>query len=97
MDSPTSTQVRAALETLQAAGFCVSAPASARVQLVGAQELARLMDWSPAKARSVMQEAEHFRAIRLPGGDLRVRLAEVEAFIDRHEVGRMAEKVRLAA
>jgi hypothetical protein len=97
MDSPTSTQVRAALETLAAAGFSISGPATARVQLIGAQELARLMDWSPAKARSVMQEAEHFRAIRLPGGDLRVRLAEVEAFIDRHQTGRMAEKVRLAA
>lgn len=97
MELPTSTQVRAALETLQAAGFAVSAPAAHRVQLVGAQELARLMDWSPAKARAVMADAEHFRAIRLPGGDLRVRLAEVEAFIERHEVGRMAQKVRLAA
>jgi hypothetical protein len=97
MDAPSSTQVRAALETLAAAGFSLTGPATARLQLIGAQELARLMDWSAAKARSVMQEAEHFRAIRLPGGDLRVRLTEVEAFIERHEVGRMAEKVRLAA
>jgi hypothetical protein len=97
MESPTSTQVRAAMETLAAAGFSMTGPATARLQLVGAQELARLMDWSPAKARSAMQDAEHFRAIRLPGGDLRVRLTEVEAFVDRHEVRHIAEKVRLAA
>ena len=97
MDSPTSTQVRAALETLQAAGFCVQAPAAARLQLVGVREFAGLMGWGEAKARAAMADAEHFRAVRLPGGDLRIRLAEVEAFIERHEVGRMAEKVRWAA
>ena len=88
--NPSSIAVQAALQTLAAAGFTIQPPASARSQTVSPDELATLLRVNAATARRIM--GEHFaRLIRLPGGDLRVYLSDVEEFLANRASPRLQE------
>lgn len=80
--SPTPLQIRAAVETLVGAGWTISGPASDRLALLSASRVAQLLDVSPATARKIMGELP--KTVMLPGGDLRCRAAELEAWLDKH-------------
>ncbi len=77
---PTSLQIRAAVQTLSAAGWAISGPASERLALLSAGRVAELLDVSPATARRIMQEVPG--TVMLPGGDLRCRVQSLERWLD---------------
>lgn len=80
---PSRTQIMAALETLGAAGYSLQPPASERVRLLSAAQVQELLGCGEHRARDIMREAG---AVMLPGGDLRVRLQALDAWIARHSV-----------
>jgi hypothetical protein len=73
-------QIRAAVETLQAAGWTISGPQSERLALLSAARVAELLDVSPATARRIMAEVPG--TVMLPGGDLRCRAISLERWLD---------------
>jgi hypothetical protein len=78
--SPSPVQVRAALETLGAAGFSLSAPASERLRLLSPAQVAELCAVHIETARSIVKSLPG--SVMLPGGDLRARVVELEAWMD---------------
>lgn len=80
--SPSRTQIVAAIETLGAAGFSFSGPASERLALLSSARVAQLLDVGPAKAREIIRALPG--SVMLPGGDLRCRAAELERWVDEH-------------
>lgn len=73
-------QIRAALETLQAAGWTISGPQADRLALLSSARVAELLDVAPATARRIMGEIPG--TVMLPGGDLRCRAVALERWLD---------------
>lgn len=80
--APTRHQLLAALETLGAAGFSISAPSADRLALLSVRSVARLLEVGEDKARAVMRELPS--TVMLPGGDLRARASDLERYLDEH-------------
>lgn len=78
--SPTRTQIVAAAETLSAAGFTIRHPVSDRLQLLTVDEVRRILVCGEGKAREIVRSLP--RPVMLPGGDLRARACELEAWLD---------------
>jgi excisionase family DNA binding protein len=72
----------AALETLAGAGFSIAPPAAERCRLLSVAQVAELLGVGQEKARSLAAEVPG--SVRLPGGDIRVRLQELERWLERH-------------
>jgi hypothetical protein len=79
--NPSSLQIRAAVQTLTAAGWTISGPASERCVLLSAARVAELLEVSPATARRIMQDIPG--TVMLPGGDLRCRAVALERWLDQ--------------
>jgi hypothetical protein len=86
--APDPLAVRAAIDTLMAAGFSLQAPAHHRLQLVSLERFAEMAGWKDTDTARRAVLAYFPRRVRLPGGDLRVYLRDVEAFFAAREVSR---------
>lgn len=83
---PSPTQVAAALEVLVGAGYRITPPVSARLQLMTPLEVGQVLMVSPRRARDYMRQMPG--AVRIPGGDLRCRPSDLEAFISHHPIAK---------
>ena len=79
---PTAIQVQAAVETLAAAGWSVVPPVTAKLQLLSVREVAQILGVHPDTARTIALSLA--KTIRLPGGDIRVRVVDLERYLDEH-------------
>lgn len=77
--SPSIIQVRAAAETLSAAGWTISGPASDRLRLLSPAGVADVLAVSVETARGIIKQVPG--SVMLPGGDLRCRVVELERWI----------------
>lgn len=85
---PTFLQVQAALQTLAEAGWTLTPPAQSRLQLCTVEDIATLLVVSPNTARSIARSLPH--TVMLPGGDLRIRMTDVEEYVERHRLPKAA-------
>lgn len=79
---PTAIQVQAAVEVLAAAGWSVAPPVTAKLQLLSVGQVAQILDVHPDTARKISMSLA--KTVRLPGGDIRVRVVDLERYLDEH-------------
>lgn len=81
---PSSIQVQAALEILAACGWTITPPVSPRIQLLTTRQVADIVSIHVDTARDLV--ASFPNSVRLPGGELRARVADLEHYLDTHPV-----------
>lgn len=84
MSTTTTPDLIAALRVLSAHGVVVQPPITQRIHLVSAVQLASLWDISERKAREIINSLPG--SVRLGGGDLRGRLADLEKYLEEHPI-----------
>lgn len=82
--TPSRTQVAAAVETLLASGWQITAPASERLQLLTPRQVADLVGCGLPRAREIIMAMPG--SLRIPGGELRARIADLELWIAKHQI-----------
>jgi hypothetical protein len=80
--TPSRTQIAAAVETLVSAGWRMSPPAEDRLRLLDPRQVADLVGVGLPRAREIITSIP--TSIRLPGGELRARIPDLERWIDQH-------------
>lgn len=80
--TPNTIQVQAALETLRQAGWRLVPPVANRLQLLSVRETAAILGVHDDTAGGISKELPG--TVMLPGGDLRVRLTDLEDFLRSH-------------
>lgn len=73
-----------AIKTLSEHGLVVQPPAHHRLRLVSTSELSTLWGISQAKAREIIHSLPH--SVRIGGGDLRARPADLDKYMEEHPV-----------
>lgn len=84
MSTPSRTQVAAAVETLLASGWQITPPASERLQLLTPRQVADLVGCGLPRAREIITALPG--SIRIPGGELRARIGDLESWMERHRI-----------
>lgn len=84
--NPSTMQVAAAVETLMNAGWSLSPPVEERLRLLDPDQVAEAVGCGDKKAREIILSLPH--SVRLPGGELRARPADLERWMKDHEVQR---------
>jgi hypothetical protein len=84
MASPSRTQVAAAVETLLLSGWQITPPAEERLQLLTPRQVADLVGCGLPRAREIITSMPG--SVRLPGGELRARILDMEEWITRHRI-----------
>lgn len=82
MTQPSRTQVAAAVETLVSAGWRLAPPAEDRLRLLDPRQVADLVGCGLPRAREIILSLPS--PIRLPGGELRARIGDLDRWIDQH-------------
>jgi hypothetical protein len=80
--SPSRTQVAAAVETLVAAGWKLNPPFEDRLRLLDPHQVSHLIDCGLPRAREIIAELP--KSVRLPGGEVRARICDLERWMDQH-------------
>jgi hypothetical protein len=78
----TSFAIPAALEVLREAGWQLTPPTTERLRLLTPHDVSDLLSVGVAKAREITISLPN--TVRLPGGDLRATVADVEQWIEEH-------------
>lgn len=76
--------IPAALEVLRQAGFELRPPDSEKLRLLKPSEVAQLLGLSVVKSREIALGLPH--TVRLPGGDIRITVADLEAWVEQHRL-----------
>jgi hypothetical protein len=82
--SPSRTQVAAAVETLLASGWQITPPASERLQLLTPRQVADLVGCGLPRAREIITALPG--SLRIPGGELRARIPDLESWMEQHRI-----------
>lgn len=82
--TPTATQIAAAVETLLGAGWHITPPASQRLQLLTPRQVADLVGCGLPRAREIITGLPN--SVRIPGGELRATVPDLEAWMDSHRI-----------
>jgi hypothetical protein len=80
--TPSRTQIAAACETLISAGWRMSPPAEDRLRLLDPRQVADLVGVGLPRAREIIRSLP--TPVRLPGGELRARVFDLERWIEAH-------------
>lgn len=84
MRQPSRTQVLAAVETLMSAGWTITPPAMERIQLLDPHQVAEAIGCGLPRAREIIAGLPG--SVRLPGGELRARPADIEAWLEQRRI-----------
>lgn len=84
MREPSRTQVAAAVETLLASGWHITPPAAERLQLLTPHQVGELVGCGLPRAREIITSLPG--SVRIPGGELRARIADLETWISSHQI-----------
>lgn len=76
--------IPAALEVLRAAGYELRPPDTEKLRLLTPKEVGQLLGVGIAKAREIALGLPS--TVRLPGGDLRVTVPDLERWLDQHRL-----------
>lgn len=82
-------QVAAAVETMRAAGWTMAQPAPERLRLIRVATVADLLDCSEDRARAIVHALPN--SVRLPGDDLRARVADLEEWMAQRRLPKPAD------
>jgi hypothetical protein len=85
MKAPSRTQILAAVETLMSAGWSISPPAMERIQLLDPHQVAEAIGCGLPRAREIITSLPN--SVRIPGGELRARPTDLEAWIEGRRIG----------
>lgn len=76
--------IPAALEVLRQAGFELRPPETEKLRLLKPNDVGQLIGVGVAKAREIAIGLPN--TVRLPGGDLRVTVSDLESWIAQHRL-----------
>lgn len=76
--------IAAAVETLQRAGWTLSAPELERMRMIPIPTVADLLGVGETTARGIVRSLPG--TVRLPGGELRARASDLERWIEERRI-----------